>query len=351
MPDTIKTTAYTDATGNDVYEYLLRNNTGAEAVVSNYGAIIKNFRIAGPEGAWTDVVLGFDRMEDYVSPAYLERYAAIGCVIGRVANRIRNGAFEVDGEPYQVTRNLGDHHLHGGREGFGRKRWEETGYGTDPCPWVEFSFTSPDGDEGYPGELRSRIRFELNDKNELRYTIEAETDKATPVNFTHHGYFNLAPADADIRNHMLQIHSWTILKQDEDLIPTGDQWLVGETPYDFREPRRVGDGLQELKEYDSSYVVKGDISKPAARVKEPASGLTLELFTTEPIVHFYTGNWSHQITGKNGKTYGAFCGLCLETQKHPDAINVMQFPDTVLRPGETYRQQTIYRLYFDNPEK
>ena len=332
--------------GGEVWEFLLRNRQGTEAVISNFGAIIKNFRVPTTAGNYEDIVLGFDRMEDYWSEAYLANYAAIGCVVGRVANRIRNGKFSLEGKEVQVAVNLGTHHLHGGFEGFGKKVWSVASYGETPCAHVVFRHTAADGEEGYPGELRSEIRFELNDDNELSYTITANTDRLTIVNFTHHGYFNLSGNDKDIKNHELQLAADAILQQDRDLLPTGQLTPVENTPFDFRVLRNLGEGLSQLKEYDSSFVLHGKEPQPAALLRHRGSGLEMLLFTTEPVVHVYTGNWQHELSGKAGKKYGAFCGICLETQKHPDAINVPGFPDTVLRPGQIYRQQTIYRVHY-----
>lgn len=337
--------------GKTVWEIHLRNARGTEIVVSNYGAIIKNFWVAKPGGGHTDIILGFDKMEDYWSPTYLQHYAAMGCVIGRVANRIRDARFTVDGEAFSVSRNLGPHHLHGGFEGFGKKVWEMGESGTAPCPYAVFHYQSADGEEGYPGELQASIRFELNEQNELSYAITGTATKATPVNFTHHGYFNLSEQATDVREQYLQVAADSVLKQDQELLPIGVLNEVEGTPYDFRESRRIGDALMELNEIDTSFVLTGEKEKPAARLSDPGTGLTLDVFTTEPVAHVYTGNWSHQIMGKQGKAYGAFCGICLETQVHPNAINIPSFPSTILRPGEVYHHRTAYRAGYPSLEK
>lgn len=343
-----KAHCYTSASGQDVFHFILSNTAGIRAGITNYGGIITSFIVPGKNGTFNDIVLGFDKVEDYTSPAYLANYPYFGCVVGRTANRIRNAAFELEGKAYEVTPNFGKHQLHGGKEGFDKKIWEITGSGEFPNPWVEMKYLSPDGDEGYPGNLTTWIRFELTEENELSYTFTARTDQTTAVNLTHHGYFNLDNGQGDIKDYELKIYGSHILEQDEDLCTTGNVTAVKDTVFDFRSFVKIGERLQQVPEFDKSFVVDKN-NDPAgmalmAEARCAASGLLLQVYATDPIVHFYTGKWIPELTGKNNTPYGAFSGFCLETQIHPNAINIPQFPTMVLKPGEEYRSKTMYKV-------
>jgi len=316
--------------------------------ITNYGAIIMSVSVPGPGNTRNDIVLGFDKAADYLKEDYLKNYPYFGCAIGRNGNRIKNAAFDIDGKKYAVTANFGPHQLHGGKEGFDKKVWELITSGEQPSPFVELQYFSPDGEEGFPGNLTVRIRFELTDDNELSYTYTAETDQATAVNLTHHGYFNLNNGQGDIRNYELKIYGSTVLGQDEDLCTNGELRLVKDTLYDFHSFTNIGERLLQLPEYDQSFVVDKN-NDPAglalmAEVRSAASGLLLQVYATDPVVHFYTGKWIPEITGKDNTKYGAFSALCLETQIHPNAINIPHFPSMVLRPGEEYKSKTVYKL-------
>lgn len=343
-----KTFCFPAASGQDVYLFTLRNAAGTEARITNYGGIITSFSLPDAHGSRNDIVLGFDKVEDYRSPSYLAQYPYFGCVVGRAANRIRNASFEIDGKHYPVTANFGKHQLHGGAEGFDKKIWEITGSGEFPAPWVEMKYHSPDGEEGYPGNLDVWIRFELTEENELSYSFTARTDKTTAVNLTHHGYFNLNNGQGDIKDYELKIYSSQVLDQDDELCTTGKVIPVKESVFDFRSFTRIGDRLEIVPEFDKSYVVDKN-NDPAglalmAEARSAASGLLLQVYATDPVVHFYTGKWIPEMTGKNDTRYGAFSGFCLETQIHPNAINIPHFPSMVLKPGEEYKSKTVYKV-------
>ncbi len=343
-----KAYCFTSASGQDVYLFTLSNAAGTAACITNYGGIITSFSVPVEDGSRNDIVLGFDQVADYLSPSYLAQYPYFGCVVGRSANRIKNAAFEIDGKEYQVTANFGKNQLHGGKEGFDKKIWEITGSGEAPNAWVEMKYLSPDGEEGFPGNLEVWIRFELTEENELSYTFTARTDKTTAVNLTHHGYFNLDNGQGDIKDYELKIYSSQVLDQDEDSCTTGTVTPVKDTVFDFRSFIKIGDRLNEVPEFDKSYVVDKN-NDPAglalmAEARCTASGLLLQVYATDPVVHFYTGKWIPEMTGKKNTHYGAFSGFCLETQIHPNAINIPQFPTMVLRPGEEYRSKTVYKL-------
>lgn len=343
-----KTHCYTTASGQDVFHFILSNTAGTSAGISNYGGLITSFAVPGKNGTYNDIVLGFDKVEDYSSPTYLANYPYFGCVVGRTANRIKNAAFELEGKAYEVTANFGKHQLHGGKEGFDKKIWEITGSGEFPNPWVEMKYLSPDGEEGYPGNLTTWIRFELTEENELSYTFTARTDQTTAVNLTHHGYFNLDNGQGDIKDYELKIYGSHILEQDEDLCTNGNVTSVKDTVFDFRSFVKIGERLQQVPEFDKSFVVDKN-NDPAgmalmAEARCAASGLLLQVYATDPIVHFYTGKWIPEMTGKSNTSYGAFSGFCLETQIHPNAINIPHFPSMVLRPGEEYRSKTMYKV-------
>lgn len=339
---------FTAANGRDVFLFTLRNTSGTEVRLSNYGALILSFSVLQKNGKRNDIVLGFDRVEDYLSPSYLETYPYFGAVIGRCANRVKGAAFPVEGTVYKVTANNGENQLHGGKEGFDKKIWKPRGHGEEPVSWVEMEYLSPDGEEGYPGNLRVSIRFELNEKNELSYTFRAVTDKATAVNLTHHSYFNLNNGTGDIKDYRIRINGSFILDQDSELCTNGNISPVKESVFDFSEFTRIGDRLEQVPEYDKSFVVdkSGDPAALtlAAEVQAPASGLLLQVYATDPVVHFYTGKWIPELTGKAKTPYGAFSGLCLETQIHPNAINIPHFPKMSLLPGEEYRSKTVYKI-------
>jgi aldose 1-epimerase len=337
---------YTDPKGKDIYLFTLRNSKGTEIIVSNYGAIVTSFKIKNADGSYNDIVLGFDDMRDYLNEDYLAQYPWFGCAVGRYANRIRNAAFVLDGKKHELSKNRGEHQLHGGFEGFDKKIWTLENFGENPYPFIELSYLSKDGEEGYPGNLEAILRYELNDENEFSYEFNAVTDQSTPVNLTHHGYFNLHKGEGTVHDHELKILSSRVMEQDADIVATGNLLSVDKTAYDFRTFKKIGEGLKQLPEYDTSFVIDkaGKTPHPTFVAELKSGKLAMEIWSTEPVVHFYSGKWTPEVKGKNGMNYGPFSGLCLETHIHPDAVNNPQFPNTILNPGETYFQKTIYKI-------
>jgi aldose 1-epimerase len=302
-----------------------------------------------------DVVLGHDSLEAYIAGSNY-----FGAIIGRFANRIANARFTLDGKMYQLAANNGANHLHGGRTGFDRVVWRGVPFCTDRAAGVTLSYTSPDGQEGYPGNLDVRVTYTLTDRNELMVDYLATTDQATPVNLTQHTCFNLAGEGAgDILGHLLRVNAELMTPVDENLIPTGRLAPVAGGPFDFRRLTAVGariaaddEQLQRGRGYDHTFVLKREQEAGlvhAAQVVEPASGRTLDVYTTEPGLHFYSGNFigsddpiGGRIAGKAGRVYGPRAGLCLETQHYPDSPNQPGFPSTILRPGAQYRSRTVF---------
>jgi aldose 1-epimerase len=334
---------FTHSQGNDIYLYTLRNSNGTEVKVSNYGAIINSFSINQADGSFNDIVLGFDKMEDYFSDEYLKGYPWMGCAVGRYANRIKNGKIKINEKEYQLSQNKGVDQLHGGINGFDRKVWQLVSL-TDYS--LTLQYNSPDGEEGYPGNLEVTIRFELTDEDELSYEFNATTDQATIINLTHHSYFNLNNGKGTIDDHKVKINASKILVQDEGLVCNGETTAVEGTIFDHRNFRAIGKKWEDKEIHDQSYVIddKTKELRLAAEAISEQSKLHLQVYTTEPIVHFYSGKWIPQVKGKNGNNYGACSGFCLETHIHPNAINIPHFPNTVLRPGEKYVHKTMYKI-------
>jgi len=332
--------------GTPVKIYTLRNRNGIVAKITEYGAIITELHVPDRNGKTGNVVLGFDNLD-----RYLKGHPFFGAIAGRVANRIGNGKFTLDGKDYTLATNNGPNHLHGGLKGFDKKVWKSKPLNTtDHEVAVEFSCFSPDGEEGYPGNLTLTVVYTLTDKNELRIDYKATTDKATPVNFTNHSYFNLAGA-GDIFGHELWLNADNFTPVDDGLIPTGDIKSVKGTALDFTKQTAIGARYKEagLKTpgYDHNFVLNhgGKSLGSAARVFEPKSGRVMEVLTTEPGIQLYTANYlDGTITGVGGVLYPRHGGFCLETQHFPDSINKPNFPSVVLRPGETFGSTTVFRF-------
>jgi aldose 1-epimerase len=329
--------------GSPVELYSITNTHGLRADIINYGGIVVSLYVPGRNSPPQDIVLGFPAFE-----GYLTNMPYFGCITGRYANRIAQGRFTLHGREYQLARNNGPNHLHGGLRGFDKALWDVLKY--DRCS-IALSYLSKDGEEGYPGNLAVEVTYSLTDRNELRITYSATTDKPTVVNLTHHGYFNLKGAgNGDVLGHKVMINAEAFTPVDGNLIPAGDIRSVKETPFDFRAPCTIGsriDGNDEQlafgKGYDINFVLNP--SGIAARVVEPESGRIMEVTTTEPGVQFYTGNQlDRAIAGKEGGTYGPRHGFCLETQHFPDSPNRPGFPSTVLRPGKKFFSETAYRF-------
>ena len=317
--------------GQDVSLYTLRNERGFEVAITNYGGAVVSLKAPDRSGSFADVVLGYETLEEYVrNPRYF------GGLIGRHANRIGLGKFALNESVFQLTQNNGVNHLHGGAKGFDKHVWKVIENTTN----LQLEYFSPDGEEGYPGNLKANVTYTLSD-NELEINYEATTDRETIVNLTNHSYFNLA-GHGEILGHELTLHADGFTPVSKELIPTGEIEPVENTRMDFRESRPIASGGYDhnfvLSNYDGSL-------KPAARLYEPNSGRVLEILTTEPGIQFYSGNFlDGSFTGKGGFVYQQYTGLCLEPQHFPDAPNHANFPSTVLRPGEVYRHVSRYRF-------
>ncbi|RZL66224.1 MAG: galactose mutarotase [Pedobacter sp.] len=323
----------------------LSNSKGTYVKLFNYGTIINKFIVKNAQGDAQDIVLGFDDFEGYISKEYMAGYAYFGAVVGRYANRIKNGEFEVDGISYQLPQNNGADCLHGGNEGFDRKVWDIIEVTQEPNPSVTFNYYSVDGEEGFPGDLAVQLRFTLTENNELILTYQADTDEATPINLTHHSYFNLSTED-NIKSHFHYMNASNWLEQDDNFVVTGKLIPVEGSLHDFRKGKTIGDNWDEMNGYDQTYVLDkeyGDLSL-ASKTTDEKSGLSLLVYTTEPIAHFYTAKHNNVKNGKGGKNYGEFSGFCVETQHAPNSINIPEFPSTVLQPEEIYHQTTIYKV-------
>ncbi|HEX6070969.1 MAG TPA: aldose epimerase family protein [Longimicrobiaceae bacterium] len=337
--------------GQQVTQYTVTNANGVEMKVINYGGIISSLRVPDREGNLEDVVLGFESLDGYVA-----EHPYFGAIIGRYGNRIAGGRFTLDGQTYQLPLNNGPNSLHGGEKGFDKVVWAAEPFENERGKGLIFTYTSPDGEEGYPGTLQARVTYTLTDANELIFDYHATTDKATPVNLTQHTYFNLAGDGAgSILNHEMMLNASRFTPVDSTLIPTGDLRDVEGTPFDFRQPTPLGARIDQDDEqlrfgigYDHNFVIdraEGDSLSLAARVYEPTSGRVMEVLTTEPAVQLYTGNFlDGSLTGKNGTVYEHRTGFCLETQHFPDSPNQPAFPSTILQPGEEYRSTTVYRF-------
>lgn len=338
----------THSSGEDIYLFTLSNAKGADVIITNYGAIITSFKIKNRDGTTNDIVLGFDNVEDYWSADYLQQYPWFGCAVGRYANRIKNSEFRIDGKKYSLSKNKGPDQLHGGISGFDKKVWTLVSSGDSPQPFLELGYKSADGEEGFPGNLDVMIRFELNDENELSYLYTACCDKPTAVNLTHHSYFNLNNGAGSIHDHEIKIYASKMLEQDSNLTATGNILPVKNTVFDFRNFKSIGDGLAGIDEYDKSFIVDKAEDDTGlllvAEARSPKTGIRLQVWSNEPVVHFYSGKWTPVVKGKNGNMYGPFSGFCLETHKHPNAVNIPHFPNTVLKPGEIYMQKTVYKV-------
>jgi aldose 1-epimerase len=330
---------------SEVTLFTLTNENGLAASVMNYGATLVQLLTPDRDGKLADITLGFNTLDGYIkhnSPYF-------GCIVGRCCNRIAHGRFHLNGHEHRLATNNGPHHLHGGSKGFDKAFWlAETGDAESSS--VKFTYRSPDGEEGYPGNLNVAVVYALTDNNELIVEYTATTDKATPVNLTNHTYFNLTGVGT-ILDHEMMIDSSQFVPVDETLIPTGKLQPVKGTPMDFTKPTRIGQRLDQVGGdpigYDHCYAVNNADGKIrfAARASDPKSGRVLEVHTTQPGVQFYTGNFLNgRGSGKSGMGYQQHAGFCLETQHFPDAINQPTFPSIVLHPGETYSQKTTFRF-------
>jgi aldose 1-epimerase len=334
--------------GTAIELYTLTNAKGRVVKIMTYGAIVTEVHVPDRTGRMADVVLGFSRLDPY-----LGAHPYFGAIVGRVANRIARGRFTLNGKEYKLAVNNGPNHLHGGLKGFDKVVWKaEPAAATDGAA-VRLSYVSPDGEEGYPGTLSVAVIYTLTNQDELKIDYSATTDKATPVNLSSHGYFNLAgEGSGDVLGHELVLAADRFTPVDDTLIPTGKIEPVAGTVMGFTTPHRIGERIASVPGappggYDHNYVLTsgGGTLALAARVREPKSGRVMEIFTTEPGIQFYSGNFlDGTLTGKSGVAYQKHDGLCLETQHFPDSVNHPNFPSTILEPGRTYQTTTVYRF-------
>ena len=336
--------------GTEARLFTLDNGRGMRATITNYGGIVTSLVVPDRAGRGADVVLGYDSLA-----GYLRATPYFGALVGRYANRIAKARFTLEGKAYTLAANDNGNTLHGGLKGFDKLPWEAAPFSDSSQAGLRLHLVSPDGDEGYPGQLDVTVTYALTDSNELRITYLATTDKPTVLNLTHHGYFDLAgQASGDILGHELMLAADRFTPVDSTLIPTGELRSVAGTPMDFRTPTAIGARIGQDDEqlrlgrgYDHNWVVDGPAGtlRLAARVREPHSGRVMEVLTTQPGIQFYTGNFlDGTIVGKGGTRYQRRSGFCLETQHFPDSPNHPDFPSAVLRPGEEFHSTTVYRF-------
>ncbi len=332
-----------EADGRKVYLYTLTNKNDVTVKISNYGGTVTSWVAPDRNGVKSGIVLGFDSLSGYLAkPPYS------GATIGRYGNRIGKGTFKIEGVTYTLAKNNGENHLHGGNKGFDKVLWDATPAAGSSAS-LTLNYLSKDGEEGYPGNLKVTIVYTLTDDNELVIDYSAETDKATPVNLTNHSYFNLSgDASKSILDHELQVHADKYTPVDAGLIPTGELKDVKGTPFDFSQPHKIGERIAAVKGgYDHNYVLirKGNDMEMVAVLSDSISGRKVEVFTTEPGLQFYSGNFLNgTFKTSDGKAIQKYAALCLETQHFPDSPNNPDFPTTLLKPGEKYHSITKYKL-------
>ena len=330
--------------GRDVELYTMVNKNGLRARVMTFGAILVSLEVPDRDGKLSDITLGYDTFPDYLSGT-----SYFGAIVGRYGNRIGKGTFTLNGVTYQLATNNGENHLHGGIKGFNKVLWEAESFERSEAAGVKLSYLSIDGEEGYPGNLTSAVTYTLTNKNELVIDYQASTDNATPINMTHHSYFCLAgQGERDILGHELMLNAENYTPVDEGLIPTGEIRSVKNSFMDFTSPKTIGRDIDQVQGgYDHNYVLTsgGGTLALAARVHEPSSGRIMEVYTTEPGIQFYSGNFlDGSVTGKSGKVYQKHYGFCLETQHFPDSPNNPQFPSAILYPGDNYTHKTVLKF-------
>ncbi|MCK4921933.1 MAG: galactose mutarotase [Bacteroidales bacterium] len=330
-----------DLEGNSVDLYSLKNDNGLVIKITNYGGIITHIFHPDKNGNVDDLVLGFDSLDEY-----LGEHPYFGAIIGRVANRIGNAVFNLNNTEYKLVANNDINHLHGGLKGFDKKIWAATSYEENDSVYLSLSYLSEDMEEGYPGNLNTKVIYSLNNSNELKIEYFSETDNDTIINLTNHSYFNLNGGKSDIKNHSLKLkcNYYTVV---DNSVPTGEIRKVDGTPFDFREIKQINYYWDKLDNgYDHNFIIQdkpGEL-KWFAYVEDPDSGRSMEIATTQPGVQLYTSNYVINVKGKGGAIYNKQQALCLETQHFPDAINKSNFPKVVLKKGELYNHITIYKF-------
>ena len=340
-----------DVDGKETSLFVLTNKNGCELTVTNFGARIVSLMVPDKDGNWVDVVTGYDSLNGYLSP----KDPYFGAICGRTGNRIAKGKFTLDGKEYNLDVNNGPNNLHGGLKGFNAKVWDANQVDMQT---LELTYISKDGEEGFPGNLTTKVTYHLTDDNAVEISYHASTDQATILNLTNHSYFNLSGAgDVSINDHILTIYAEKYLPTDETAIPYGDPESVKGTPMDFTSPQPIGSRIDEDFQqlvygngYDHNYVLDNKEHELSLAVvcTSPKTGIVMETYTTEPGVQLYTGNWLSDLAGKNGKYYNERSAVCFETQHFPDSINHPQYPSVILRPTETFKSKTIYKFSINN---
>lgn len=345
---TVEKMKWGEADGKDVDLYTLTNRNGLVAKITNYGAIVVELHVPDKTGQMGDIALGYENLADYI-----KKTPYFGATVGRVGNRIANAQFELEGKTYKLAANNGPSHLHGGKKGWDKVVWDAEASETPKGPAVKLTYVSKDGEEGYPGTVTAITTYTLTNKNELAIEMTATTDKTTIVNMVHHTYFNLhAGTEGDIKDHVLTLFAD---KYTPGMPPDGRVVAVAGTPFDFRKPKAIGKDLEAAGSpgagapvgYDSNWIVNGspDKMRPVGRVEEPASGRVMTVEANQPGVQFYSGIFMDGSTKGKGRTHTQYTGLCLETQKFPNAINVPAWRNQViLKPGQTYRHDLVYKF-------
>lgn len=336
--------------GREVDQYILKNANGMEVKIMNYGGVITHWTAPDKEGKYEDIVLGFDSLVGYLTPP-----PYFGAIIGRYGNRIAKGKFTLDGKTYQLAKNNGENHLHGGVVGYDKVLWNaESIEGAEST--LKLTYLSKDGEEGYPGNLNITVTYTLKNDNSLKMDYVATTDKATIINLTNHSYFNLSAAKKDVLDQEVTLNADRYLPVDEGLIPTGELRLVTGNAFDFSKPTEIGKGINDVRDkqiklgggYDHAWILnKKEVNELslAATVLEKTSGRKMEVMTTEPAIQFYTGNFlDGSLTGKGGVKYAKRFALCLESEHYPDSPNQSAFPSVILKPNEKYSTTTIYKF-------
>jgi len=341
-------TQFVSELNQEVKTVVLQNRKHTQVTITNYGGIIMSIKTPDRRGNFAEIALGFDDVEDYLTSDYKNNCPYLGATVGRYANRIAQGKFTLDGEEYTLNCNNGPNSLHGGPGGFHQKVWEMTTFKEPKRTGVVLSLTSDDMEEGFPGKLNVKLTYTLTFDNELVIDYEATTDKTTVVNLTNHSYFNLSNMQSDVLKHKMVLYADKFTPKDENDIPTGEIVAVNDSPLDFLMPRQIGDRIGDVdgKGYDHNFVIngfEGDLNL-GARIIDESTGRSLEFYTTEPGFQVYTGNYLDGQFERGGVAFNENYGVCFEAQKFPDSPNKEHFPSAALKPGETYRQTTVYKF-------
>jgi aldose 1-epimerase len=341
---TVTSEKWGQSDGKDVFLYTLKNTQGVEVKLTSYGARITSLLMPDKNGKAENIVLGFESLTEYENP----NVPYFGAVVGRYGNRIAGGKFTIGNQTYTLARNNGENHLHGGLKGFDKVVWDGSTEEDSSGATVNLSYLSVDGEEGYPGNLQVTVTYTLTSSNELQVRYHATTDKATPVNLTQHSYFNLTGDHrTGILDHSLVLYADRYTPVDKGLIPTGELRAVAGTPFDFTSPHKIGERIgQTGGGYDHNFVLNtsSDSLSLAAVLSDSSSGRKLEVYTTEPGMQFYTGNFLDGTLSSGGRPFNQYAGLCLETQHFPDSPNQPAFPSTILQPGSVYNTVTVFKL-------